>query len=114
MFHKFNTVAYDSVCNDGGPQDLLRRVPCPSGQLCPDEDNPKNVFKNFQFNFRVEDLSQPRFWYISLVSCYRDKSTNCSWKAFHDENIQLNYDIWLVNGNEFLHTNNFIGFLFII
>lgn len=28
-----------------------------------------------------------------------DKSTNCSWKAFRDENIELDYDIWLVNGN---------------
>lgn len=101
MFHKINTVAYDAICYDEGLQDLLRRVPCPKGQLCPDEDNPRNVIGNFQFNFRIEDLSQPRFWYISLVSCYRDSSSNCSWKSLK-EDVELHYDIWLVNGNLFL------------
>lgn len=98
MFNKINTVAYDSQCHDGGSQDLLRKVPCPYGQLCLDEDNPKNVVENFQFSFHVEDLSQPRFWYVSLVSCYRDLSTNCTWKPF-EEDIRFDYDIWLVNGN---------------
>ena len=88
MFKKLSNFAYDSVCNDEGPQDLLRKVPCPIGHLCPDEDNPKNVVENYQFNFRVEDLSQPRFWYLSLVSCYRDQ--NCSWKV-SDEDIELTY-----------------------
>lgn len=98
MFQKINNVAYDSQCNDEGSQDLLRKVPCPHGQLCSDEDNPKNVVENFQFTFHVEDLSQPRFWYVSLVACYRDLSTNCTWKPFK-EDVKFDYDIWLVNGN---------------
>lgn len=98
MFHKINTVAYDAQCNDEGPQDLLRKVPCPVGQLCPDEDNPKNIVENHQFTFHIEDLSQPRFWYMSLVACYRDSSSNCTWKPL-EEDVELNYDIWLVNGN---------------
>lgn len=88
MFHKISNIAYDSVCNDEGPQDLMRKVPCPIGQLCPDEDNPTNVVQSYQFSFRVEDLSQPRFWYLSVVSCYRDK--NCSWKM-SDEDVELSY-----------------------
>ena len=38
-----------------------------------------------------------RFWYASLVSCYRN-ATTCKWHHMsHD--IQIDYDIWLVNGN---------------
>nr|CAG4649218.1 EOG090X03T7 [Scapholeberis mucronata] len=98
MFNRIDTVAYDSQCNDGGSQDLLRKIPCHVGQLCVDEDNPKNVVANFQFSFHVEDLSQPRFWYVSFVACYRDLSTNCSWRPYEGE-IKFDYDIWLVNGN---------------
>lgn len=38
-----------------------------------------------------------RFWYLSLISCYWEPTT-CQWEKI-DENIQLNYDIWIVNGN---------------
>nr|CAG4646152.1 EOG090X03T7 [Macrothrix elegans] len=105
MFKKIQTVAYDSGCNEEGPQDLLRKVPCPSGLLCSDEDNPNNVINNYQFTFHIEDLSQPRFWYVSMVACYRDQSTNCSWKAFN-EDIEVNYDVWLVNGDPKAKTQN--------
>ena len=111
MFNKINSVAYDSQCNDGGSQDLLRKVPCKQGQLCQDEDNPKNVVENFQFSFHVEDLSQPRFWYVSLVACYRDLSTNCSWKPL-EEDIVFNYDIWLVNGNPYSKNQNPLEYQF--
>ncbi|CAF5149015.1 unnamed protein product [Rotaria sp. Silwood1] len=38
-----------------------------------------------------------RFWYLSLISCYWDPTT-CHWEKV-DDNIQINYDIWIVNGN---------------
>lgn len=103
MFNRIDGVAYDSQCNDGGSQDLLRKIPCRVGQLCVDEDNPSNVVENYQFTFHVEDLSQPRFWYVSFVACYRDKSTNCSWKPYEGE-VTFDYDIWLVNGDP--HSKN--------
>ena len=38
-----------------------------------------------------------RFWYLSLISCYWQPTT-CQWEKV-DDNFQINYDIWIVNGN---------------
>ncbi|CAD6241939.1 GSCOCG00009385001-RA-CDS [Cotesia congregata] len=96
MFNTLNQSSYDSQCNVNG-EDFLRRIPCPKGQLCPDEDLPSNVIKNNQFTYVIQDLGQPRFWYISIVSCYRNIKT-CKWEWFN-ESINIDYDVWLVNGN---------------
>ncbi|XP_066992401.2 integral membrane protein GPR180 [Anabrus simplex] len=105
MFNKINTVAYDSSCNyDGGEIDFLRKVPCPKNQLCLDEDNPWNVVKGHQLTFIIEDVNQPRFWYISLVACYRNLST-CQWHHMTEE-AELEYDLWLVNGNPNISSYN--------
>ncbi|KAK6631883.1 hypothetical protein RUM44_006913 [Polyplax serrata] len=96
MFSKISTTAFDSVCYNQG-EDFLRKVPCPEGQLCPDEDVPWNVVKGYQFTYAVQDLRQPRFWYVSLAACYRDAKT-CKWHHLKEE-MNLEYDIWLVNGN---------------
>ena len=45
-----------------------------------------------------------RFWYISLVACYRDPET-CQWKHL-DEEAELSYNIWFVNGNPNVSGNN--------
>nr|CAD7259527.1 unnamed protein product [Timema shepardi] len=95
MFNKVSTMAFDEKCFDQG-EDFLRKVPCPEGQLCVDEDIPWNVIKHHQFTFIIEDLKQPRFWYISMVACYRDSS--CQWHHL-DEEMDIDYDIWLVNGS---------------
>nr|CAD7602716.1 unnamed protein product [Timema genevievae] len=95
MFDKVSTKAYDEKCFDQG-EDFLRKVPCPKGQLCVDEDVAWNVIKHHQFTFIIEDLKQPRFWYISMVACYRDSS--CQWHHL-DEEMEIDYDIWLVNGS---------------
>ena len=96
MFDKINTVAYDSNCNDDGEQDFLRGVPCPENSICIEEDNPENVVPHSQFTFRIQDLYQARFWYISLVACRRNVST-CQWEYVQntDRNFQNNikYDI---------------------
>ncbi|XP_046399873.1 transmembrane protein 145-like isoform X1 [Ischnura elegans] len=96
MFNKISTIAYDVNCYDAG-EDFLRRVPCPLGKVCPDEDNPNNVIKGNQFTYVIRDMAQPRFWYISLVACYRNKTT-CEWHHTK-EDFSVDYDIWLVNGN---------------
>nr|CAG4640751.1 EOG090X03T7 [Eulimnadia texana] len=105
MFNKINTAAYDSQCYDEGPHDFLRKVPCPVNQLCPDEDKPDNVVSGYQFTYGIQDFSQPRFYYVSLVACYRDKSSNCTWKPVN-EDIEIEYDIWLVNGNPHSKSRN--------
>ncbi|XP_049792786.1 integral membrane protein GPR180 [Schistocerca nitens] len=97
MFNKINKSAFDSVCNNDGKNDFLRKVPCPENSLCKDEDAPWNVIKGNQLTFVIEDLKQPRFWYISLVACYRNLTT-CTWHHFPEE-AELEYDLWLVNGN---------------
>lgn len=62
MFSKIKTTAFDSVClpPTNKSKDFLRKVPCPKGKLCYDEDAPKDVIKNSQFTFQVEDLEEPR------------------------------------------------------
>nr|CAG4650052.1 EOG090X03T7 [Sida crystallina] len=111
MFHKINKIAYDSQCNDIGREDFLRKVPCPSGKVCPDEDKPENVVQDYQFTYVIQDLSQPRFWYVSLVACYRDISSNCTWKPY-EEDVELDYDIWLVNGNPYAKNQNPLEYQF--
>merc|ERR1712062_635487 len=115
MFDKINSVAYDSNCNDDGEQDFLRSIPCPRNSLCIEEDNPENVVTNSQFTFKIQDLYQARFWYISLVACRRNVST-CQWeyvqnvKGRSENNIK--YDIRLVNGNPNVGNKNIFRYQF--
>ncbi|XP_060520266.1 integral membrane protein GPR180 [Cylas formicarius] len=98
MFKKLNTGAYDPKCSYEG-RDYLRRIPCAKGKLCEDEDNPWNVVKNNQFTYVIQDFKQPSFWYISMVACYHNTST-CEWHYYDTYTPhEIEYDIWLVNGN---------------
>ncbi|XP_060068934.1 uncharacterized protein LOC132549052 [Ylistrum balloti] len=96
MFDKIDTIAFDFECKKHGLEDFLRKVPCIKGKLCYDEDNPANVIPGYQFTYKVEDFRSPRFWYVSLVACQRN---NCVWERNNDKPFDLDYDIWLVNGN---------------
>lgn len=58
MFSTLNTRAFDSKCSNNG-KDYLRKIPCPKGKLCRDEDNPYNVVRNHQFTYVIEDFKQP-------------------------------------------------------
>lgn len=41
----------------------------------------------------------PRFWYVSMVACYRNETT-CEWHHLDSlSGYDIEYDIWLVNGN---------------
>ncbi|KAJ8936129.1 hypothetical protein NQ318_022211 [Aromia moschata] len=98
MFTILSKRAFDPVCNDKG-KDYLRRIPCPKGKLCEDENNPWNVIKNHQFTYVIQDFDQPSFWYVSMVACYRN-TTTCEWHHYESSvPYQIDYDIWLVNGN---------------
>ena len=97
MMKNIQTIAFDRQCNEAGTEDFWRRVPCPRGQLCPDEDQPKNVIREQQFTFKIRDINQPRFWYLSLVSCYWHPGS-CQWEKVN-ESYRVNYDLWVVNGN---------------
>ena len=77
--------------------DYLRKVPC-SKSLCPDEDSQSNVIKESQFTFVISNVNQPRFWYISLVACYRNLTT-CEWQHYDGPSRRLDYQMELVNGN---------------
>lgn len=62
MFEKIDKVAYFYECNEEGQQDFIRRVPCPVGKVCVDEEaRPINVISGNQFTFKIQDLNQPRF-----------------------------------------------------
>ena len=100
MFNKINNVAYDAGCNELGEQDFLRTVPCPQGALCPEEDNPSNIVKGSQLTFRIQDLIQARFWYVSIVACSRNVST-CRWEHVPDFKGSVKYDLHMVNGNPY-------------
>lgn len=60
MFAKIEQTAYDKRCNRNAKGDYLRKIPCPPGQLCGDEDNALNVVPGSQFTFVISDLKQPR------------------------------------------------------
>ncbi len=105
MFSKINAVAYDSACYEDGAEDFLRSIPCPKDELCSEEDNPSNVIKDSQLTFKIRDLVQARFWYVSLVACSRNQST-CQWQYVPDFNASINYDLHLVNGNPLVRNKN--------
>ena len=46
-------------------------------------------------------MSDCRFWYLSIVSCSRDRTHNqCQWMPrAMKEVLTIQYDIWIVNGN---------------
>ncbi|KAK8748789.1 hypothetical protein OTU49_015993, partial [Cherax quadricarinatus] len=87
--------AYDAQCHDSGREDFLRRVPCPKDSLCPDEDNPANVIPNNQLTYAIQDVNNPRFWYLSLVGCMRNSS--CEWQHVATP-LHVEYDLNIVNG----------------
>lgn len=101
MFKKIETIAWDRTCNPVGEEDFLRKIPCTKDALCDEEDNPNWVVSGYQFTYRVQDTRQPRYWFISMVSCYHDdsNSSNCFWSYDSDQQLTIDYDIWLVNGH---------------
>lgn len=98
MFSRLNATAFDAKCNPDGKGDYLRRVPCRRKGICLDEDSPSNVITQSQFTFVISNLNQPRFWYVSLVSCYRNVTT-CEWEYYNGPSRRLDYHLELVNGN---------------
>lgn len=60
MMKRVQLMAYDVDCNPHGKRDFLRRIPCPPGQLCVDEDAPSNVIAGNQFTYVISEVSQPR------------------------------------------------------
>uniref|UniRef100_A0A1Y1MAY0 GPR180/TMEM145 transmembrane domain-containing protein n=1 Tax=Photinus pyralis TaxID=7054 RepID=A0A1Y1MAY0_PHOPY len=98
MFNTLKVAAFDPKCSPNG-NDYLRKIPCPKGQLCVDEDTAWNVIGGHQFTYVIQDLVQPSFWYVSMVACYRDEET-CEWHHYEpNEHYEIDYDMWLVNGN---------------
>lgn len=109
MFENIDQKAFFFGCNENGKLDFIRHVPCFKNELCTDEDKKENVIPGYQFTYKIQDINQPRFWYLSLVACVRD---DCKWKDLGNmigNNKSVNqgknpsytiaYDIWLVNGN---------------
>ncbi|XP_078001072.1 integral membrane protein GPR180-like [Glandiceps talaboti] len=114
MFKNITNVAYDRKCTVNGTTDIMRSIPCQSDQLCFDENERRNnVVPGYQFTIQV-NLSNPSFWYINMVSCYQNWTSEdpeqCSWHH-HEQNINIIYDIWLVNGNP-LQPHNIFYFQF--
>ncbi|CAF1536984.1 unnamed protein product, partial [Didymodactylos carnosus] len=100
MMKNIEKNAYDRQCYDTGKKDFLRRIPCERDQLCPDEDAPENVISKQQFTFKIQDINQPRFWYLSLIACHLEPTSSgeCEWQLMNDS-YEIDYDIWIVNGN---------------
>jgi hypothetical protein len=108
MFARLNYTAFDRKCNNDGKGDFLRRIPCKKGEICEDEDSPKNLIYGSQFTYVISNVNQPRFWYISIVACYRNETT-CEWEYFDykrhlpknstREVPTLHYSMNLVNGH---------------
>ncbi|XP_004520306.1 integral membrane protein GPR180 [Ceratitis capitata] len=103
MFAHLQPLIYDETCNKQGKRDYVRRVPCPHGGLCADEDTPSNVITQHQFTYTISEVSEARFWYVALTACYRNRTT-CKWQAYDHlkSSHELAYDIYVVN----THPNN--------
>uniref|UniRef100_A0A5K3FFD7 GpcrRhopsn4 domain-containing protein n=1 Tax=Mesocestoides corti TaxID=53468 RepID=A0A5K3FFD7_MESCO len=128
MFSRINSLAWHRKCQPKAKMDFLRQVPCPANELCSEEDDKSRVQPGSQFTFTVQDRRQPRFWYLSLIACYRNMTT-CEWETSalpHPGAVgppinkegnstevtpvadllggqqfvpaQMKYDIWMVNG----------------
>ncbi|OON24016.1 hypothetical protein X801_00071 [Opisthorchis viverrini] len=124
MFSKIDAIAWHKTCAPNGQLDLIRAVPCSAGKFCAEEDNSARVITNSQFTYTVQDLRQPRYWYLMLVACSRNPQT-CQWVTTALPNpdtpsssiistASLDYSIWLVNGaprlqgfNKFEHQFSF-------
>ena len=70
MFNKIDKVAYYPVCQYFGLQDFIRRIPCPKGQHCIDEDTPSNVLDGYQFTYKVQNKVNPRFVVLFFIDKY--------------------------------------------
>ncbi|XP_067626637.1 integral membrane protein GPR180 [Eurosta solidaginis] len=81
MFEHIQPLIYDEQCNKEGKRDFVRRVPCAIGKLCAEEDTPNNVIAKYQFTYTISQVTEPRFWYVALVACYRNRS-DCQWHAY--------------------------------
>uniref|UniRef100_A0A1I8HJ71 GpcrRhopsn4 domain-containing protein n=1 Tax=Macrostomum lignano TaxID=282301 RepID=A0A1I8HJ71_9PLAT len=68
MFNKIDRLAWHPQCRQQGKEDFLRSVPCPTGRLCPEEDEPSRVIPGWQLTYAIQDTKQPRYWYLSLFS----------------------------------------------
>lgn len=111
MFSRLNATAFDAKCNPNARGEYLRRVPCKEGKLCSDEDLPTNVILGNQFTYVISNLNQPRFWYLSLVACYRNETT-CEWEYYDGESHKLQYHINLVNGHPTKEHNFYSPFVY--
>ncbi|VDL95758.1 unnamed protein product [Schistocephalus solidus] len=80
MFSRINSLAWHRQCNPKAKMDFLRKVPCTSGDLCSEEDDRLRVIPGSQFTFTVQDMRQPRYWYLSLIACFHNETT-CEWET---------------------------------
>lgn len=111
MFSRLNATAFDAKCNPNARGEYLRRVPCKEDELCIDEDLPSNVILGNQFTYVISNLNQPRFWYLSLVACYRNVTT-CEWEYYNGASHKLQYHINMVNGHPTKKHNFYSPFVY--
>ncbi|KRZ56299.1 tRNA-dihydrouridine(20a/20b) synthase [NAD(P)+]-like [Trichinella nativa] len=96
LMSRLSDLAFERRCFPKNGQDFFRSIPCPVGNICPDEDDRTNIISGYQLTFRIQDVIQARFWYLALVNCILDDA--CNWVPFNST-IDLQYELWLVNGH---------------
>ncbi|VDN04855.1 unnamed protein product [Thelazia callipaeda] len=109
LLQNMDSLIFESRCFPKGKWDVMRWVPCPTGKLCIEEDKPEKVINGSQMTLRIMELSIPQYWYVVLAACYLD--SRCLWKSSVKE-INVNYDLWLTNGNPQVHYLNPFGHQF--
>ncbi|KRY41649.1 tRNA-dihydrouridine(20a/20b) synthase [NAD(P)+]-like [Trichinella spiralis] len=77
LMSRLSDLAFERRCFPKNGQDFFRSIPCPVGNICPDEDDRTNVISGYQLTFRIQDVIQARFWYLALVNCILDDA--CNW-----------------------------------
>ncbi|XP_054153042.1 uncharacterized protein LOC128951794 [Oppia nitens] len=120
--------AYDQTCATDNKWDIMRFVPCADGGLCEGAIKSSQIVQNYQFTYVIEDQTEPTFWFLLLMGCYREEvrptptptttnTTNgtqqnitCHWKDGTADDSVLKYDVWLVNGHPSSASNKLLDF----
>ena len=123
IMEPFSRVARMPVdeCDRDGPNatDFLRYVPCKEDATCPTQPHNVTLVTASQLTFSVDAGAWPSNWYVILIACSLGTNyTNwrpCEWERISlgsRYQIDVEYDMWLVNGNPFGPNRDYFTYQF--
>uniref|UniRef100_A0A0N5ARR5 GpcrRhopsn4 domain-containing protein n=1 Tax=Syphacia muris TaxID=451379 RepID=A0A0N5ARR5_9BILA len=102
-----NKTLLETRCFPNGTDDIMRWIPCASGKTC--INAPNQTIPGYQMALRMRQLDAPQYYYVVLLGCTLNE--NCSWVSVQ-ENINVEYNLWLTNGNPMSTNKDFFSYQF--